>query len=128
MVERVVCILLGIVHLLLGIATFAGGKQRFPEPGYTALLSLTDGQVWPYGFMWALGGIIMLVAHRGFRLVGIGIIIGISNLWAALFAVSAFQSPSAPFTPIAAYGGYGLLNAVLFSLIVLHMRREDGMQ
>jgi len=60
------------------------------------------------------------------RLVGIALVVFISNLWAALFLVAAYDDSAAPLTPVAAYGGYGLLNAVLAALIVMHARWEDG--
>lgn len=125
-VEKLVCFLLGTIHISLGVATAIGGPDRFPPPGYGPLLDLTNGYTWPYGVLWAAGGTIMILAHGLWRLIGIGTVILISNLWAAMFMIAAFESPTAPFTPIAAYGGYGLVNGVLFALMVMHARREDG--
>lgn len=124
--ERGACLLLGVVHFLLGFVTWAGGEERFPAPGYTPLLNLSHGVVWPYGVAWMLGGAIMVICRSNARLAGIAVVVIVSNLWAALFCLAAFRDPHAPLTPIIAYGGYGLLNAVLAAFIVVHREREDG--
>lgn len=117
--ERGICLLLGTVHFFLGFVTWVGGEQRFPAPGYTPLLDLSNGITWPYGIAWMLGGAIMLLCKSPFRLVGISIVVLVSNLWAALFAIAAYRDDHAPLTPIIAYGGYGLINAVLAAIIVV---------
>jgi uncharacterized membrane protein len=124
--ERGLCLLLGTVHFLLGFVTWVGGEERFPAPGYTPLLQLSNGVVWPYGIAWMIGGAIMILCRSDFRLVGIGIVILVSNLWAALFMLAAFNDPHAPLTPMVAYGGYGLMNAVLAAIIWMHRGQEDG--
>lgn len=126
--ERGICLMLGSVHFLLGFVTLVGGRERFPSPGYTPLLDLSNGVVWPYGLMWMLGGFVMVVAKNNWRLAGVSIVVIIANLWAAMFAIAAFKDPHAPLTPVAAYGGYGLMNAVLAALIVIHwwVCRERG--
>jgi hypothetical protein len=73
-----------------------------------------------------LGGLIMVFVRSTFRLVGIAFIVIVSNLWAAMFCLAALREPFAPLTPIVAYGGYGLMNAVLAALIVMHRGWENG--
>lgn len=113
-VEKTVCRLLGFIHISLAIATIVGGARRFPAPNYTQILDLTNGQVWPYGFMWLVGGLMMMVHSTGWRLAGTAFVVAVSSLWATLFAIAAYEVPNAAYTPVAAYGGYGLLNAVMF--------------
>lgn len=125
-VERVASVLLGIIHCSLALAVFAGGQQRFPPPNYAPLLTFSGGRVWPYGLLWLTGGLLMILCCGRCRLWGIFISFLISNTWAALFLVAVLNNPSASFTPTAAYGGYGLLNAVLFTMIWMHSRRERG--
>lgn len=115
---------MGTIHFLLGFVTWVGGEARFPAPAYTPLLDLA-GVAWPYGLLWMIGGTIMIVFKSDYRLVGIAIAVAVSNLWAALFALAAYNVSTAPLTPIVAYGGYGLLNALLFALIVTHRGRAD---
>lgn len=122
---RGVCLLLGFIHVMLGVATIAGGPERFPAPSYTAMLDFAGARVWPYGILWIVGGILMFLRTRPVRMIGVGIVVIISNLWASLFAVAAFQDPDAAYTPVAAYGGYGLINAVLFALMWTHLGLHD---
>lgn len=125
--ERGICLMLGTIHFLLGFVTWVGGEERFPAPGYTPLLNLSSGVVWPYGIAWMTGGLLMILCKTSnLRLVGISIVVMVSNLWAALFCLAAFHDPHAPLTPIAAYGGYGLMNAVLAAIILMHGGQEDG--
>lgn len=119
------CILLGIVHTMLGVAVLVGGETRFPPPNYTPLLEVANGKVWPYGAVWVAGGLAMIFARGGWRLLGIVIVVVISNLWAGLFFYATLKSPFASYTPTAAYGGYGLLNAALFAVMWTHRRREN---
>lgn len=125
-IERGACMLLGTIHIALGTAVLVGGPPRFPPPNYTPLVEATNGEVWPYGSAWILGGLIMLIAPGRWRLIGIGIIILISNVWAALFAVGAYVNPTASFTPTVAYGGYGIINACVGALMWMHSRRKHG--
>lgn len=111
--ERSVCRILGMIHLGLAAAVIVGGNDRFPAPNYNAMLAITNGRAWPYGVVWMIGGLLMLVNSTIWRIVGCGFIVFISCLWAGLFAIAAHQNPHAAYTPIAAYGGYGLLNAVM---------------
>lgn len=124
--ERGCCTLLGIIHCVLGLAVLIGGDDRFPPPNYTPLLNLTNGAVWPYGALWLAGGLTMIVVPGGWRLIGIAVVVFISNLWAGLFFYATLQNPTASYTPTAAYGGYGLLNAALFAVMWTHRRRENG--
>lgn len=123
--ERWFCYLLGFIHMTLGVAVLVGGTHRFPPPNYSPLLEFTNGRVWPYGVLWISGGAIMILARGGWRLIGIGLVVLISNLWAALFFVATQESALASYTPVAAYGGYGLINAVLFWLTYMHLRWKN---
>lgn len=124
--ESGACWVLGFIHVMLGMAVWIGGIDRFPPPNYTPLLDFTDGRIWPYAFLWASGGIVMALFQGWWRLLGIGLVLIVTNLWAALFLVAALHNPSASFTPTAAYGGYGLLNGILLWLVWLHLGRENG--
>lgn len=126
-VERSVCRLLGVIHLLLAAAVIVGGSKRFPAPNYDAMLRLTDGQAWPYGIFWAAGGLIMMAQSTIWRIVGCALIVFISSLWAGLFAIAAYQTPTAAYTPIAAYGGYALINATMAWLMAMRWwERRNG--
>lgn len=123
--DRLMARLLGFVHVMIGGAVLHGGTARFPPPSYEALLAFTGGDVRPYGLGWILGGILMIVGKSfAVRVTGMAIIIILSNVWAVLFAVSAYHHPTAAFTPTAAYGGYALLNATLLFLTIIHTRQE----
>lgn len=123
--ERGACTLLGFIHCTLGLAVLSGGGQRFPPPNYTPLVEAANGSIWVYGLVWLVGGALMLTPSIPARLIGVGINTLLSNVWAALFAVAAFRDLTASYTPTAAYGGYGLLNAVLFALMIMHLRRKN---
>lgn len=56
----------------------------------------------------------MFTSRTKARILGTGVVVIVSSLWAGLFAVAAYNSPEAAYTPIAAYGGYALLNATMF--------------
>ena len=123
--EVLICRVLGIIHIALGAAVFVGGAIRFPPPTYTPLLGLLDNQVWPYGVLWSSAGLFMLLSRsRWKQMVGLFISILITNLWAALFAVAAYQFPTAGLTASVAYGGYGLLSGVLLGFMLVHSGRD----
>lgn len=127
--DRLVCQFLGAIHLLLGLVTIAGGVARFPPPNYAALLSFTDGRVWPYAALWMIGGAAMVIGRVDtVRMTGLLVSIGITNLWAALFTVSALEYKDASFTAGVAYGGYGALSALLLGFMLVHRRpiRKGG--
>lgn len=127
-VERLLARLLGTIHVTLGIAVLVGGSERFPPPNYEVLLRMTDGVVWPHGSMWILGGSLMVGCKSSWgRATGTLIVIFLSNVWAVLFGVAAYESPNASFTPTVAYGGYALLNSVLLGFTyLLHSRKRQG--
>lgn len=117
------CHVLGFIHLTLGVVTFIGGTVRFPPPNYTALLALSQGTVWPYALLWCSGGMLMIVSKRyGWRMAGLIISIIVANLWAALFAVAAIKFQEAAYTASVAYGGYGVLSALLLGMMLIHRR------
>lgn len=123
-VEQSVCRLLAVIHVSLAVAVIIGGSRRFPAPNYDSMLSLTNGRAWPYGVVWLIGGLIMMADSTAWRIVGCGLIVFISCLWAALFSIAAYQIPTAALTPIAAYGGYALINATMGWLMWMHRRRR----
>ena len=128
-VDRILSITLGCIHMGLGLAVFLGGPERFPSPNYDVLLDVADGRVWPYGVVWIIGGLLMVVpCHIYCRMLGMAIIITIANIWAALFGVAAYEDSSASFTPAVAYEGYAIMNATLLWLTWMHMRQEHEVE
>lgn len=125
-VENAVCWALGPIHIALGIAVLLGGPKRFPPPTYEYVLAFTGGESWPYGIMWITAGIMMTFGRGWFRYLGVGVAIFICNLWAALFLVAAFKNPNAAFTATIAYGGYGLLNGLLFAMMSVYHAKGEG--
>jgi len=135
LMERVFCKALGVIHALLGVAVILGGLARFPPPSYTPLIDVSGGNIWIYGTVWLGGGLVMMFGpSTRIRLVGVGLSVVLSNIWAALFAWAAWSYPNATFTATVAYGGYGLLNTMLFVFMVSHnpkwraWRRTHGRQ
>lgn len=125
-VDRILARILGAIHIALGLAVQIGGPERFPHPNYDPLLEVSNGYVWPYGLGWILGGILMVMPCRiQLRYLGMSIIIILSNVWAALFAVAAYEDVEAALTPTAAYGGYALLNGTLLWLTYIHTRKTN---
>lgn len=125
-VDRLLARILGVVHVALGAAVQIGGPERFPSPNYDVLLRVSEGRVWPYGVAWILGGALMILQFNiCFRYAGMIMIIVLSNIWAVMFAVAAYEDSTASFTPTAAYGGYALLNATLLWLTYIHARKTD---
>lgn len=117
------CRALGLVHFTLGVVTFIGGASRFPPPSAIIILQVTNGEVWPYAVLWTLAGAAMMAGHWRFvRLVGLVTSILITNAWASLFAVSAVLFDRATLTASVAYGGYGLLSALLLGMMIVHRR------
>jgi hypothetical protein len=128
-VDRVLSIVLGVIHLGLGLAVLLGGPERFPSPNYDILLKVTEDRVWPYGVVWIIGGLLMVIpCHTYCRMVGMCIIIFIANVWAAFFGVAAYEDPTASFTPTVAYEGYAVMNATLLWLTWIHMRQEHEVE
>jgi hypothetical protein len=125
--EQAICRLLGMIHIFLAAAVIIGGNQRFPAPNYDAMLHLTHGHAWPYGIIWLIGGLTMLLNTTMWRIIGCTFIVFVSSLWAGLFAIAAYQTPTAAFTPIAAYSGYALLNATMAWLMGIRVwGRRNG--
>lgn len=125
-VEKSACRVLGFIHLSLAIAVLAGGAKRFPAPSYTSMLNLTHGHAWPYGVLWLIGGLTMLLNKTLWRVIGCSFIVVVSCLWASLFAIAAWEIPTAAITPVVAYGGYAFINATMASLMIMRLWRRRG--
>lgn len=123
--ERGMCGLLGTVHTSLGMAILIGGVERFPPPSYEPLLLFSNERSWPYGVFWLAGGLLMFLPPLNLRLLGTALSFLVSCLWMGLFLTATIWYTTAALTPVAAYGGFALFNAVLFALMWIHRGREN---
>lgn len=123
--SRGVCAVLGVVHVSLGLSVLLGGVPRFPPPSYSPLLELFNGSIWPYGTWWLVGGLLMFFPRRVIRMLGTVMSTLVSCVWMGLFFVAAITYDNAAFTPVAAYGGYALFNAILSALMWSHREYLD---
>lgn len=122
---RGACAVLGVIHVCLGLSVLMGGVERFPPPSYIPLINFSDGITWPYGAWWLIGGLLMFVPRRSIRMLGTVMSTLVSCLWMGLFLTAAIVYDSAALTPVAAYGGYALLNAILSALMWTHREYID---
>ena len=111
--------------MALGLAILIGGVDRFPHPSYEPLLMLTNERSWPYGITWLLGGTLMFVRSKRVRLLGTVLSFLVACLWMGLFMAATILYTTAALTPVAAYGGFALFNAVLFAMMWMHRGREN---
>lgn len=124
--HRTASLILGVVHVVFGIAVLIGGSIRFPPPTYQPLLNFTNGEVWPYGLVFLIAGVLTLFHKTIPIMVGLLLSAVIDNFWSALFLVAIFSSPNSGITPSVAFGGYALCDCVLLVLIATNRENPNG--
>lgn len=115
---------LGMVHVGFGVSILAGGAMRFPPPTYDPLLRFTDGQVWPYGLLFFVAGILMFFPGWRTRFAGLAAGVVACDTFAALFLVAVVKFPDAGGTAWWAYFCFGSQASILAALVWAHRPRR----
>lgn len=112
-------VIMVMVNVGLGMAIVAGGIDRFPSPTYDALIDVTNGRVWIWGFVILIAGVWMSMPFRKFNMAGLWLSTIWHTTWALSFIVAVFASPHASATAIPAYGGFAMISFALLAEKVL---------
>ena len=118
-------------NILLGALILIGGDPRMSASSFANLRSIASPTAW--GFMLVVAGCLIVVGHifnlRGVVFWGHVFAGGVSLFWAAVFLAGARDTPTSPWTGIAAYLQIAVqhyLTAGMTSGLRLRKRRSNA--
>ena len=112
---------LAVIFIALGFVLLIGAPERTSAPAWRPMLDVARGEIWPYALAWLAAGAMMLTNSKA-RFYGLILGCLSANMWAALFLVAIFKYPDASATGTIAYGGYGLLTALILGFVITRRR------
>lgn len=114
--ERIASAYMGVINLGFAICILVGGVPRFLTATYRPLLDLTHGQVWPYGAIYLVSGLLLMARWPIARIVGAACGIIAHSSFSALFLVAVIRFPEAGATAWWAYLAFASQSAALATL------------
>lgn len=104
--------IVSLVHVGLATSIIVGGFNRFNNPSMQPLIKYVDGEVWIWGIIIFVSGLLISTPFRWVSIFGLWIGMCWHFMWMASFVVAVHDKDNATATAVPMYGGMAIICAI----------------